>query len=58
MRKFENNQYVVVIENSKVVITKKHFGDRYVAELVDGKLIAKSALALSEAIKCRTIFGF
>lgn len=58
MRKFENNQYVVVIENNKVVITKKYFGDRYVAELVDGKLVAKSALALDKAIKCRAIFGF
>ena len=59
MRTFENKNFRVVVEGSKVIITNKKFGDVYNAKLDEnGKLHAGSSLALKYAMNLRAEFGY
>lgn len=59
MKTYENKNFLVTVENGKIVIENKKFGDRYVARInEDGKLVAQSSLALKYAMNMRVEFGF
>ena len=58
MRTYENKEFKVTVKENTVEIIKKAFGDRYVCRIEDGKLRAKSSLALTMGIKAKSQFGF
>lgn len=59
MKTYENKNFLVTVENGKIVIENKKFGDKYVALInEDGKLVAQSSLALRYAMNMRVEFGF
>lgn len=58
MKKYENENYIVEVTEEKVIATSKRFGDRYYTWMENGKLRAKSSLALNIMIKLKAEFGF
>lgn len=60
MKTFENAKFKVVVnEDNTIVVTKKAFNERFYARLDENnKLIAKSSLALSMAMRARRELGF
>lgn len=59
MKTYENNNFRVMVENNKVMIKNKKFGDVYYARIdEDNKLVAQTSLALKYAMNLRVEFGF
>ncbi len=59
MKTYENKNFLVTVENGKVVVENKKFSDRYIARINEnGKLVAQSSLALKYAMNMRNEFGF
>ena len=59
MRTFENNNFKVTVNENKVTIENKKFGDMYYARINEnGKLVAQTSLALKYAMNLRVEFGF
>ena len=59
MRTFENKTFKVTVDNNKVAIENKKFGDMYYARINEnGKLVAQTSLALKYAMNLRVEFGF
>ena len=57
--KIENSEMKVTIKNNQGVIEMKKFDAEYNFKLDENnKVIARSALALRQAIKARDMFGF
>ena len=58
MKKYENNNFKVVVDENNVTIINK-FGDKYTAVINENnKLVAKSAFALKYAMKARRELNF
>lgn len=59
MRTYENNNFKVTVENNRVAIENKKFGDMYYASINENnKLVAQTPLALKYAMNLRVEFGF
>lgn len=59
MRAYENNNFKVTVNENKVTIENKKFGDMYHARIDEnGKLVAQTSLALKYAMNLRVEFGF
>ena len=59
MRTLENKNYKVVFKNeNEFYVIKKVFGDIYSGELENGKVVAKSAVGLSQITKARKQLNF
>ena len=59
MRTFENKTFKVTVDNNKVAIENKKFGDMYYARINENcKLVAQTSLALKYAMNLRVEFGF
>ena len=58
MKKYENNNFKVVVDGNNVTVINK-FGDKYTAVINENnKLVAKSAFALKYAMKARRELNF